>query len=87
MGLCTATSLRVITRLTMFGKLADAAQEVQQDLPCVLVGQHFGDHGRLSPSTVARVQRLDKNRRLPGISDTLETVQADSVHQVNNAIA
>jgi hypothetical protein len=50
-------------------------------------GSILAIRARLSPSTVARVERLGENRRLPGITDTLETVQADSVHQVNNAIA
>ena len=42
--------------------------------------------GRL-PATITRVERFGKTRRLPGITDAVETVEANPSHQVNHAIA
>ena len=42
--------------------------------------------GRL-PATITRVERFGETRRLPGITDAVETVEANPSHQVNHAIA
>jgi hypothetical protein len=40
-----------------------------------------------SPATITRVERFGETRRLPGITDAVETVEANPSHQVNHAIA
>ena len=42
--------------------------------------------GRL-PATITRVERFGETRRLPGITDAVETVEANPSHQVNHAKA
>jgi hypothetical protein len=41
----------------------------------------------VSPSTVARVERFGETWHFPGITDALETVEANPSHQVNHSIA
>jgi hypothetical protein len=40
-----------------------------------------------SPATITRVERFGETRRLLGITDAVETVEANPSHQVNHAIA